>query len=254
MTGEQNGETARFKVEGAPPPFYKSLTPLEANVHGDLALAAGRDFEFLRQAQSVPLTAEEIPAAQRDFPVVFAEGASPTPIAVLAARGAGAYLTEDGAWRPGIYQPAYLRRYPFALARFGADTRKRALCADLESGWLTQDKDAPTERRLFEDGKPTPVAKKIIEASEAFEIAAARTETLCRRLSDLGVFERRSIQVHAPNGAREFRGLVVISEAKLWKLDDATLGGLARSGALTIALAHLMSIANFRAAQPAPVT
>lgn len=240
-----------LRVEGAPPPFYKSLTLLEAGPHGGLALAARRDYGFLRQAQTLPLTAEEIPAAQRDFPVIFSEGESPTPLAVLSARGADAYLDEDGGWRAGTHFPAYLRRHPFALARFGSDPKRKALCADLESGALTEDADASEERRLFSDGKPTALAQEAMKLCEAFDVAVARTETLCRRLSELGVFERRSIQVAAPEGTREFRGLVVISEAKLWALDDATLAALARSGALTIALAHLMSIANFRYA-PSP--
>lgn len=253
---EAAGEDGRpdLKVEGAPPPLYKGLTVLEAHKHGDLALTEKADFSFLRDVQTIPLTAEEIPAAQRDFPIIFSEGELATPLAVVAARGPDAYIKKSGAWRTGVYLPAYLRRMPFALAKFEGDAKKRALCADLESGRLTADPDALPERRLFQDGAPTPFAQQIIKSCEEFDIAAARTETLCRRLSHLEVFERRSIQVATPEGTREFRGLVVVSEPRLWKLDDATLAGLARTGALSITAAHLMSIANFRSAQPPSTT
>ncbi len=251
---EADEPISQFKLEGAPPPFYGGLTVLEARLHSDLAVSDARNFEFLRGAQSVPLTAEEIPAAQRDFPVVFAEGDEPTPVAALAARGADAFLTESGAWRPDVYQPAYLRRMPFILARIDGDSKRRALCADLKSPLFASDPDAPPERRLFADGRPTELAQRAIKICEEFDVAAARTSTLCRRLSDLGVFERRSVQVRTPGGVREFRGLVVISEAKLWELDDAALAGLARTGALNIAAAHLMSIANFRSPQAASTT
>ena len=150
--------------------------------------------------------------------------------------------------------PAYLARMPFALARIEGDAKRRALCVDVESPLVTTDPDAPVARRLFDDGESTELAQRVIKSCEAFDVAIARTETLCRRFAELGVFERRSIQVSGPNGAREFRGLVVISEKKLWELDDATLAGLARSGALSIAAAHLMSIANFRSPQPPEAT
>ncbi len=251
-TGEKGA--SGLKVEGAPPPLYKSLSVLEADKHGDLALAERMNFAFLRGAQTIPLTAEEIPIAQRFFPVIFSEGEVATPLAVLAARGYDAYLQGDGAWRGDVYIPAYLRRMPFALAKFEGDSNKRALCADLGSPRLVPADEAAEERRLFQDGAPTKLAQDVIKACEEFDVAAARTETLCRRLSNLGVFERRSIQVATPDGMREFRGLVVVSEARLWKLDDATLAGLARTGALSITAAHLMSIANFRTSQPPPAT
>ncbi len=253
MTEQDTAERQEgFKVEGAKPPFYNSLTVLEAARHGDLTLAATQNYEFLRDAQTVLLTAEEIPAAQRDFPVVFSEGESPAPLAVLAARGGDAYLEADGAWRADVYLPRYLRRMPFALARIDGNSKHRALCADLDSDFLTSDPDAPADRRLFDGDTPSEFGRRTIRMCEAFDVAVARTETLCRRLSDLGVFERRAVQVMTPQGPREFRGLVVVSETKLWALDDPTLAGLARSGALTIAAAHLMSIANFRNAQSRP--
>ena len=62
--------------------FYDSVIPVTVKKHKDLSIERV-NFEFAREANSVPLTAVEIPRASREFTIVFAGTEEVVPVAVL---------------------------------------------------------------------------------------------------------------------------------------------------------------------------
>ncbi|MGC8049978.1 SapC family protein, partial [Salmonella enterica] len=86
-------------------------------------------------------------------------------------------LTEDQ-----VYVPAYVRRYPFMLARLRPDAEELSLCFDPTGETIgTFDEGEP----LFADGKPTEIVQNILAFNEQFEQAGARTANFMNELREL---------------------------------------------------------------------
>ena len=95
---------------------------------------------FIAQTHAIPVTVDEFGLAQRNYPIVFSIGDNPIPIALMGLNeGVNVFLDPDG--RPidsTVYIPAYIRRYPFLLARLNqesdelscASTRRRKRSAN----------------------------------------------------------------------------------------------------------------------------
>ena len=84
--------------------FYERVTPVSKQAHGDLCVDGGSQrYEFARRVNSVPLTAIEIPAATRDYTIVFAGNEeSVVPVVILGIEGnENLYLNDDGGWDAG---------------------------------------------------------------------------------------------------------------------------------------------------------
>ena len=142
------------------PLLYNELTPISHKRHGDYGVAAERSFTFAREMTFVPLTMDEFPQAQRDYPIVFTTKGPTVPVALLGSNAGGnQFVEEDGSWRKGAYVPGYLRRYPFQMVREKEGSDRHVFCADLSSGLFDEDcKDE--ERRLFDGEKPGKASER----------------------------------------------------------------------------------------------
>src|SRR3546814_20344948 len=81
--------------------------------------------------------------------------------------GINVFVDESGKLLvDNAYVPAYVRRYPFMLARLRQDSDELSLCFDRESGLVGEfdEGNAP-----FEDGKPSETTNAILKFCEAFE-------------------------------------------------------------------------------------
>ena len=102
------------------PVLYKELIPLNSNDHGDWHARTVDKAPWVAGQHAIPLTVEEFPAAQRSFPIVFSSGERSVPLALMGLNeGVNVYFDDDGAPRDKEppYIPAYIRRYPFLLAK-----------------------------------------------------------------------------------------------------------------------------------------
>ena len=114
------------------PLLYKELTPISHTRHENYGVADRRSFEFARDLAFVPLTMDEFPQAQRDYPIVFTAQGPTVPVALLGSQASGnQFVEEDGSWRKGAYVPGYLRRYPFQMVREKEGSNRFVFCADL---------------------------------------------------------------------------------------------------------------------------
>ena len=113
------------------PLFYGSLAPLSSQLHPTHGLKPRTDMGFTRNTHAVPVTVDEFAIVQRHYPIVFGLGENPAPLALIGLQeGQNLYLTADNQWEPGQYIPAFIRRYPFMLARLSPDSEELSLCFD----------------------------------------------------------------------------------------------------------------------------
>src|SRR3546814_11549555 len=88
-----------------------------------------------------------------------------------------------------VYGPAYIRRYPFLLARLRPDSDELSLCFDPTSGAIGKFDEGDL---LFEDGKPSEATNGILEFCKNFEEAGQRTGMFVEELKKADLLMDRS--------------------------------------------------------------
>lgn len=231
------------------PPMYRSMVALDRVQHRELRMRT--DHALIGQAagmNSVFLNAVEFADACRQFPIVFvrtgeAKDGKPAPLAPLAVLGlvSGENLfLEEGRWT-GEYAPAYLRRYPFAMARVDANGDQTAVCFDEQ--W---EAFQPDGERLFSDqGEPTELLQNLLKFLESFEAEVERTRQVCQVLDEAGVLEPMRFEAEVPGRPKlEVEGFLAVNHEKLQQLPDAKVVELHRAGLLQLLEMHRLSLGN----------
>jgi hypothetical protein len=234
-----------------PPPanlpiFYKNLQPLSPNLHGGFKTKPSGDAPYFATANAIPLTVDEFVAAQRSFPIVFSAGDVPVPLGLMGLND-GVNVFVDDAGRPlhPFYVPAYVRRYPYLLARLDPNGEELSLCYDPDSGLLGEDGDGPA---LFDGDKPSEALNAILKFCEDFEIAAQRTQSFVKELSDLDLLIDGEVTIQPEGAAQPFlyRGFRMVDEQKLRDMTGDQLRKLNQNGMLPLIIAHLFSLSSIR--------
>ena len=223
--------------------FYEKITPLNRDLHRTWRLRPSESkARFAANTHYVPVAGTEFYQAARDYPLLFPKEGGNGPIALLGLReGENLFLQADGAWMEGVYIPAFVRRYPFILAR-GDEANARTVCIDTEfAGFGEKEGNA-----LFdEEGKDTEYLKGVIDFLNRYATDMELTGAFLQKLEQLELLTERNLRVTDSKGRNfhlnEFR---IVDEGKLAALDDATLGELHRKGWLGWIYAHLISIGN----------
>src|SRR3546814_5217323 len=71
------------------------------------------------------MTIDEFVQAQRFLPIVFSAGANPVPLGLMGLNeGINTFTDDEGKLRGPTYVPAYVRRYPFMLAKLRPDSER----------------------------------------------------------------------------------------------------------------------------------
>ena len=111
------------------PLFYNKLEALNAGQHGNMKIRRIESAPEMGSTHAVPVTVDEFALLQRHYPIVFSIGDSPIPIALMGLNeGVNVFLDPDGRpTDPTLYIPAYIRRYPFLLARLNQESRAKTL-------------------------------------------------------------------------------------------------------------------------------
>jgi hypothetical protein len=229
------------------PVFYSAVEPINLEQHGKMKVHGITSMPEMGRTHAVPLTVDEFTLVQRHYPIVFSVGGPPVPIALMGLNeGVNVFLDENGrALDPNIYIPAYLRRYPFLLARLRPDTDELSLCFDPTSGAIG---DFPDGEPLFDGEEPSGATKAILEFCEQFEAAGLRTNAFIEDLvkSDLLMDGEVAIQ---PEGAEQpfvYRGFRMIDEEKVRNLRGDELRRMNQNGMLPLLFAHLFSLSQMR--------
>ena len=229
------------------PLFYSAVEPLNVSQHGAMKVRTLLRMAQVGKTHAIPLTVDEFTLVQRHYPIVFAIGESPIPIALMGLNeGVNVFLDEDGrALQPNLYIPAYIRRYPFMLARLREDSDELSLCFDPTADAVG---DFDEGEPLFDGDQPSEATKAILQFCEQFEAAGQRTAAFMEELakSDLLMDGEVAIQ---PEGFEQpfiYRGFRMVDEEKLRDLRGDELRKMNQNGILPLIYAHLFSLAQMR--------
>ena len=228
------------------PLLYNDLQPLNSGQHAKLKLKRTITVPGVGNTHAIPVTVEEFTHAQRSFPIIFSAGEEPVPLALMGLNeGVNTFLDEEGKPIDKLaYMPAYLRRYPFILARLRPDTEELSLCMDPTSGALSEDDG----EALFDGEEPTELTRNILQFCEQFETAGLRTQAFMNDLKSSGLLMEGEVSIQ-PDGVEQpflYRGFKMIDEQKLRDLRGDELRKMNQSGMLPLIYAHLMSLALIR--------
>lgn len=232
-----------------PPPnlplFYKNLQPLAASLHGNLKARSTDSAPYLADAHAIPLTIDEFATAQRYFPIIFSSGETPVPLALMALNeGVNVFIDADGKPYNPIYIPAYVRRYPYMLARIDQTKEELTLCYDPESDLLSEKEGQP----LFDGDQPSETLTAVLKFCEEFEVAGQRTQAFVKELEALDILIDGEVTIQPEGAAQPFlyRGFRMVDEQKLRDMDAETLHKLNQNGILPLIMAHLFSLGLMR--------
>jgi hypothetical protein len=229
------------------PLFYNALEPLNSGQHSNMKIRRIDKAPTIGATHAVPVTVDEFALLQRHYPIVFSVGPDPVPLALMGlSEGTNVFLDENGlANDPSLYIPAYMRRYPFLLARLRPDSDELSLCFDPTSGAVGEFEDGEP---LFEGTEPSEATKAILQFCEQFETAGQRTAAFIQEIkkSDLLMDGEVAIQPEGSEQPFVYRGFRMIDEEKLRELRGDELRKMNQSGLLALIYAHLFSLSQIR--------
>lgn len=228
--------------------FYKRPEPLSPELHGKLGVKTiEAPFRFAKQGHAVPLTVGEFPLAALSGPIIFV-GDDKMPIAVMGLNaGDNMFVGDNGQFEPGVYIPAYVRRYPFVFATDDAQDRM-VLCIDRDADFVVEGGEMP----FFEkDNQPSEYTKRCMDFCNNFEAERRRTVAFVQLLKDLDLFETKTATFTpvnpdgTPGEQQKIAEYFGVSEEKLNKLPPEKFVELRDNGALGQIYAHLMSLVGW---------
>ncbi|BCA58990.1 SapC family protein [Sphingomonas sp. HMP6] len=226
------------------PLFYNALEPLSSDTHAAFKFRGMDRAKFLVGQHAIPITVDEFVAAQRSLPIVFTTGDDAIPIALMGLNeGVNVFVDDEGKIiEEQLYVPAYVRRYPFMLARLRPEAEELSLCFDPTAETIGAFDDGEP---LFEGGKPTEVVQNILTFNEQFEQAGARTANFMTELRELGLLMDGEVTLQMQGFEQPFiyRGFQMINEEKLNDLRGDQLRKIQKSGLLALIYAHMFSLA-----------
>ena len=178
---------------------------------------------------------------------MFTVGDFPIPIGLMGLNeGVNVFLDGDGrATDPTMYVPAYIRRYPFLLARLSPESDELSLCFDPTSGAVGEGKDGEP---LFDGDQPSDATKAILEFCEQFETAGQRTSAFMEELKKSGLLMDGEVAIQ-PEGYDQpfvYRGFQMVDEEKLRDLRGDELRKMNQNGMLPLIYGHLFSLTQMR--------
>lgn len=224
------------------PLFYKDLVPLNSNEHASFKSRQIDNANFMQGQHAIPLTVEEFVSASRYYPIIFSAGENPVPLVLMGMNeGVNVYMDENGKFNNPVYLPAYIRRYPFMLARLRPDSDELSLCFDPTTEALGDFKEGEA---LFDGAEPTQMTKDILKFCEDFEQAGARTQAFVEELKKLELLMEGEVAIQQDGSENPFiyRGFQMVNEEKLRDMRGDELRKMNQSGMLPLIYAHLFSL------------
>ena len=224
------------------PILYNDLQPLSSQLHASWKTRTTAEASFLATVHAVPILVDEFISAQRFFPIVFSLGDQPVPLALMGMNeGVNVFVDEKGVLLNPTYVPAYLRRYPFMLARLDPSADSLSLCFDPTAEMVG---DFEEGNALFDGDKPSETTQGIMKFCEEFEMGAQRTNAFMEELKklDLLIDGEVTIQLNDQSQPSTYRGFKMVNEEKFRELRGDDLRKMNQNGILPLVIAHLFSL------------
>lgn len=235
------------------PPMYGELAALDREAHKNLKLDPSLPVvQRLAGQNSIFIAAVEFADACKEYPIVFVRaGGNPdnkpaiAPLAVLGLKAGSNLFIEGDKWT-GNYVPAYLRRYPFAMARVD-ESNDLAVCFDTQWAGFND----TTGEALFKDGQPSQFLLNAKEFLENFERESERTRLICNLLQEMELLREMRFQAELPSGEKlDVEGFLALDEEKYNALPDDKILQLHRNGIVSLIEMHRVSLSNMNRLVP----
>ncbi|KWA07864.1 SapC family protein [Burkholderia territorii] len=202
---------------------------------------------FVKETAVVPLSAGEMIAAAWHYPLVFVRDSTADRVGLVAmlglAAGENLFHGVDG-WRPDSYMPAYVRRYPFCMARVtidGQDDPNLLVCVEKE--YVAKEAKEGCRQLFDRDGNATDEWKGIEAFLKEYEADLARTSAFCAALVEQDLLEPLTATITQPGKSSwNVTGFLGVNEGKLRDLPNETVGEWHRNGWLSRIALHLFSL------------
>lgn len=224
--------------------FYEQAVPVSAERHRNWCIEKQPDYAYASHSNAVPLTAAEFPVAALEYSIVFlGKEDAATPVVLLGLNAEENLYLEDGHRWKARYIPAFVRRYPFVFSR-SADGSTYTLCIDESFQGCNQ--EGRGEALFDVTGAGTDYLNAMMKFVASFQQQITLTNTFCEKLKELDLLEEMTASFQSPSGEKtRVKGFMAVDRAKLSQLPGDKLAELARSGALELIYAHLLSMRNF---------
>ena len=226
------------------PLFYNDLMPLNSRDHAGWRTKPTETAEWLVGQHAIPLTVDEFVQAQRHFPIVFSAGENPTPLALMGLNeGVNTFVDAEGRVTDPVYIPAYIRRYPFMLARLKPGAEELSLCFDPTSKTVGEFADG--EALFAEDNQASETTKQVLQFCEHFEQAGQRTRVFVEELQKHKLLMDGEVSIsQTENGDKPFiyRGFQMIDQEKLREMRGDVLRSWNQNGMLPLISAQMFSL------------
>jgi hypothetical protein len=231
---------------GKSPLLYARAVPVSLEGHRDSYVSPIPDFDFTARVNSLFLVSSELSVAAREFPVVFTlDPDGEVSLAVVLGLRADENLFVDaaGQWL-AEYKPAYLRRYPFILARPSEHDSDYTVCIDEAYPGLNQSGEG--QRLVTEEGKPSPLLEQAIDFLQKFQKEAQLTGEFCRFVHQQGLLDSVQANISLSTGQKlSLAGMHCVTEKRLQTLAPGILRDMLMNGYLDSIYRHMHSLANF---------
>lgn len=229
-----------------PPPGYRQLVAFDRHKHSGLGVDEVRRGVLSRESNAIFITAAEFFQAARHYPVVFTRASEDGELLCVVVtsfrEGANVFVDESGAWAPGRYVPAYVRRFPFHTVGVQRDGKEPDFLICVDDSALIE-----TSAPLFDaDGNASKAWSGVEALIRDMEVARRQTRRLLEAIDELDVLVPFDAQgVEKDGRAMRLTNLLRVDEEKLNALPAGTVKALMAVGALGRIYAHLMSLDNF---------
>jgi hypothetical protein len=226
------------------PVLYNNLAPISSVEHANWKARTVDKAVWVAQQHAIPLTVEEFPQAMRDYPIVFSAGENPVPLALMGLNeGVNVFFEEDGTLIGSPYIPAYVRRYPFLLAKLEPNSESLSLCFDPTTDLLGEFEDG---RELFDaDKQPSQHVKEVLDFCQKFEEAGHRTRAFMDELVKADLLMDGEVAINRLDGNAQpfiYRGFKMINQDKLREMRGDQLRKWNENGMLPLLHAHMFSL------------
>jgi len=221
--------------------MYKNLVVLDKEKHKELKISPLENLNFAKQAPFIPIIAAEAKYIGKTFPVVFTSDAEPTLVALVSLGGENLAINQEGKWITP-YIPAYLRKYPFALASTGKNSESKVILIDEDAPVFSKTKG----KQLFKkNGEKSDTLSHAVDFLVNFEKDMQITKNVAKLLNESGILEDREISVGENEEKKVLvNGFKVVNREKLNALSDAVLAEWVRKGIMKLIDEHLDSLDN----------
>lgn len=225
--------------------LFRKAELLNKEKHAGLGISKPeRPFQFCEAARAIPLTVGEISAAQKHYPIIFADETNPLPMAVVGIiDDVNLFIDEKGEWEQNVYVPGYVRRYPFALASDQQSSRM-AMIVDAEYEGINNSPDIP----FFEGAELSQWTQQAMDFCTNYERDRQITVNFAQELAKFNIITNQMAQF-TPDGTDQpqpFAQYFGVDESKLAELSEEQFLSLRKSNILPVLYAQLMSMGNWR--------